>query len=220
MKVLSIHNARSIWLFPTRFLNPNGSFTTPAIERIIDRYSFTEYTPLNEVHKFFEQKSLELKFGRYVTQDEKSVEVSLFVHSDGLVAETQSSTKISDAFLEDALTFLNEQHDMALYRELPIKKKYVSEIYFTLTETPEFFSQLTNDFVEKSSSYINSDKVGKFQFMGIHFTTDPDLSSNPPFIRVEREVGVPFGENRFFSTGSVKTCEHIKLLNGLEPVGS
>ncbi len=217
MKVLSIHTARSIWLFPTSYLNPNGKPIIPAVEGIIDRYSFLEHPPIAEVLGP-EKKSLELMIGTFATQNDMPIEVRLTIHDDGLVAETRSSTNDSDLFLDDVLTFLSDNFGLAPYSELPINKKYVSEIYFTLNQTPEFFSKLTDSFIEKSSSYINCDKVGKFGFMGIHLATDPELSRNPSFIRVEREINVPFHANRFFSAGSIRTREHINLLEGLETV--
>ena len=215
MKLLSIHIARSIWLLPINYLNPSGRQIVPAVKEIIDRYSFLETTPLTEVFGS-EKKSLELKIGTFIKKDGVPIEVSLAIHNDGLVADTRSSTEDSDLFLEDVLTFLSDNFDMAPYSELPINKMYLSEIYFTLNQTPEFFSKLTNSFIKKSSNYINHDKVGNFEFMGIHLATDPELSRNPLFIRVEREVNVPFDENRFFSIGPIKTSEHIELLEGLE----
>ena len=187
----------------------------PVITGIINRYSFLENTP---PEKFFgpEKKNLELKIGTFFTEDNTPIEVSLTVHHDGLVAETKTSTKDSDRFLEDTFAFLGDEFGLAPYRELPIHRKYLSEVYFTLSQAPEFFSKLTNSFVKKSSSYIDRDKVGDFQFRGFHLATDPDLSRNPLFIRLEREVDVPIRENRFFSSSSLETCEHIKLLEELE----
>ena len=215
MKLLSIHTARSIWLLPINYFNPSGRQIIPAVEEIIDRYSFLKTTPLAEVFGS-EKKGLELKIGTFIKKDDVPIEVSLAIHNDGLVAETRSSTEDSDLFLEDVLTFLSEHFDLAPHSELPINKKYLSEIYFTLNKMPEFFSKLTSSFINKSSGYINRDKVGNFGFMGIHLATDPDLSGNPLLIRVEREVNVPFNENRFFSTAPIKTSEHIELLEGLE----
>ena len=215
MKVLSIHIARSIWLFPTNFLNPNGRTIIPAINGIIDRYSFLE-APVPKEFIGSEKKSLEMKIGMFATQDDQPIGVSLTIHHDGLVAETRTTTKDSDRFLEDALTFLSNEFGLASFRDLPINRKYLSEIYFTLSHTPEFFSEQTNSFVEKSSCYIDRDKMGEFQFMGMHLTTSPDLSRNPPFIRIEREAEVPADENRYFSTSSLRTDEHIKLLEELE----
>ena len=215
MKLLSIHAARSIWLLPVNYLNPSGRQIIPAIEEIKDRYSFLKTTPLAEVFRS-ENKGLELKYGAFRRQDDVSIEVSLAIHNDGLVAETMSSTEDSDLFLKDVLTFLSEKYETVPYSELPINKRYVSEIYFTLNKTPEFFSKLTNSFIKKSSSLINRNKVGSFEIMGIHLATDPDLSRNPLFIRVEREINVPFNENRFFSTAPISTSEHIELLEGLE----
>ena len=215
VKILSIHTARSIWLLPITYLNPHGRPIIPAVEEIMDRYSFFRTTPLTEVLGS-EKKNLELKVGTFIKKDDVPIEVSLSIHKDGLVAETTSSTEDSDLFLEDVLTFLSDFFDLASYGELPINKIYLSEIYFTLNRTPEFFSRMANSFMSKSSGYVNCDKVGNFEFMGIHLATDPDLSGNPLLIRVEREINVPFYENRFFSTAPIKTSEHIELLGELE----
>ena len=190
----------------------------PAVNGIIERYSFLESTPPLTEAFGSEKKSLELKIGEFTTPDDRTIEVSLDFHGDGLVAETRSSTHDSDLFLEDVLTFLNENFSLAPYCELPINQKYLSEIFFALTDTPDFSSDLTNSFVEKSSSYINCDKVGHFQITGLHLATDPELSNTPSFIRVEREVGAPFSANRFFSSGTIKTSEHINLLEALGTV--
>lgn len=217
MKILSVRVARSVWLFPTDYINPNGSSVIPVIEGVIDRYSFLVHPSLAEVFNS-ENMSLELKAGTFIRQDNIPVHVSLSVYRDGMVADTQSSTMDSDLFLEDVLTFLSDSFDMAPYSELPINRTYLSEIHFTLDQTPDLFSDLTDSFIKKSSSYINSDKLGKFQFMGFWLATDPGLSNNPSSIRVERVIDVPFNENRYLSSGQIKTSEHIELLEGLETV--
>ncbi len=210
-----MQTARSIWVFPINYLNPSGRQLMPAVEEIIDRYSFLKSTPLAEVLGS-ENKGLELKTGTFIKQDDAPIDVSLTIHDEWLAADTRSSTEDSDMFIEDVLNFLSDNYGTVPHSELPINKRYLSEVYFSLNKTPEFFSKSTNSFIKKSSSYINRDKVGNFEFMGFHLATDPGLSKNPFFIRVERVFDVPFSENRFFSTGSIKTSEHIELLEGLE----
>ena len=215
MKILSIQTARSIWLFPTKFLNPKGRSIIPALEGIIDRYSFIKSAPLDEALGS-EMNGLELKAGSFHKQNGVPIDVSVTIYSDGLVADTSSSTEDSDLFLIDALTFLSNNFDLVSYSELPIHKLFLSEVFFTLNEVPDFFSEFTNSFMNKSSRYIDRDKFGDFSFMGINLATDPKLSGKTSFIRIERELNTPFDENRFYSTGSIKTSHHIELLVGLE----
>ncbi len=215
MNILSIHLARAIWLFPTAYLNPNGSSTIPVVRELISRYSFSTDNPLTEVF-VPEQNALELKHGEFVTENDGLIQISLTVYGDGLVADTRSSTQNSDYFLEEVLKLAVDNFGLEPEKKLPINRKYLSEIYFSLNKTPELFSKLTHTLIEKSSNCIDNNKLGNFGFHGIHLKTDPVFSDNSPFIRVERAENTPFIENRFFSSGSIKTDDHIKLLKELE----
>jgi len=217
MKVLSVSVARSISLIPTAHFNPKGRNIIPILDAIKERYFFPIVTPLEKVLGP-EKESVKFEHGSFMGKDTIPIDVSFAIHNDGIVADTQSSTEDSDLFLEDLLTWLSKEYDLVSQNEIPIKKLYLSELYFTLDKTPQFFSDKIDSFAQKASDNIKNKKVGKFNFQGISLGIDPELSERPLTIRVEREVKTAFSENRYFSSGPLETKDHLSLLESLETI--
>lgn len=217
MKVLSVSIARSISLIPTTHFNPKGRNIIPMLDAIKERYSFPTVTPLEKVFGP-EQESMKFDHGSFMGKDTIPIDVSFAIHNDGLVADTNSSTEDSDLFLEDLLAWLSNEYDLVSQNELPIKKLYLSELYFTLDKIPQFLSDQVDAFAQKASDVIKNKKVGKFDFQGISLGTNPELSEKPLIIRLEREVNTVFSENRYFSSAPLETKDHLSLLENLETI--
>jgi len=219
MKLLAVRSARSIWLVPTYFLNPKGLFIRPIFEAIKARYSFIK-TPLDYPFPPPAGEGLKFENGAFKGQSGTILIVSMTLHDDGIVLETRSSTDDGDAFLEDLLIWGSNEYGLPSYRELQIKKIYASELNVSFLKTPVIFNSKLDPFLKEASSIIGDEKKGKTDFLGFQLATDPGLSDKPPMFRFEREINIPFKENRYYSFAPTTTAAHLKLLEKLEEVAT
>lgn len=214
MKLLSVKLARSIWLFQTTDLNPRGRNLMPAAAAAAQRYGFVKMPELNS----FVTSPLKLEFegGAFVTSDGVPKYVSLTVHDDGVVADTRSSTSDSDLFLDDVLSWLASSFGLPHYGKLLVRKIYVSEV------TVSFERELTiygNKFAKFAASLKAGQAPGiakQMEMTQLNFGSDPALGTPVTGVRVEREVGTPFGSNHYYSFAPTTTEDHFKFLEALE----
>lgn len=215
MKILAIKSARVIWIIPTNYINPKGRNLNSAVEKMRERYSFVNITPpeqlygANKVNPNFEG-------GEFISKNGNPIEVSLTIHTDGLVADSRLSTNATEEFLVDIITWLSNEFGTVPADELAIRKLYVSEFYFAFDRTPKFFSPEVETLAKNASELIEDGKVGSYEFSGIVLGTDPGKSKNPLTFRIEREFDTAFNENRYYSAAPLETSEHIKLVENFE----
>src|SRR5258708_2819668 len=102
MQLLNVNTARSAWLFDTAELNPRGKALFPDLfEWLKDAYDFQKIpSSMTDVD---DTKAFVFSTGQYQAKEEIFVNVELKIYNDGLVANTQSSTRDTDRFLEDVL---------------------------------------------------------------------------------------------------------------------
>ena len=206
--------ARTIWLVPQYFFNPRGIFTRPMIEAMKVRYSFLK-TPLDNP---FPQPNEGYKYedGVFNGKNGAVIIASMTIHGDGIVVDTRSSTDDGDAFLEDAINWGNKEFGLASYTELPIKKAYSSELNVSFQKEPTILNPKLSALLKYVSSTISDESKGKVEFLGFQLGTDFALSDRPAQFKFEREINVPYNENRYYSFAPTTTDAHIKLLEKLE----
>lgn len=215
MKLLGVRLARSIWLIPPYFLNPKGVYIRPALEALKTRYSFrkspfdTPGTPPPAEGAKYEDGAFSGKNGQVIIN-------SLTIHGDGFVVDTRSSTDDGDAFLEDALTWISKDYGLPSPADLPIKKIYSSELNVILEKPAKFFDPKLASYFEEVSTKIVDDKTGKLDFLSLQISSDQTVSPRQATFRIDREINIPFDQNRYYSFASTKTDIHIKLLEKLE----
>ena len=218
MKLLAVRMARSIWLVPQYFFNPQGIYTRPAIEALKARYSFIKIPPPELLVGVPPSDGIKFEGGAFAGKNGMVSITSVTLHADGLVVDTRSSTDDGDAFLEDATDWLSKEYGLPSYVELPIKRIYASELNVIFEHTPKVFDSRLASFLQDASSIIGDEKIGKTDFLGFLLATDPANSDRTQTFRFEREINTPFAENRFYSFAPIKTHLHVKLLEKLEQV--
>lgn len=218
MKLLAVRLARSIWLVPTYFLNPKGIFTRPIIEAMKIRYNFLK-TPLDNP---FPKPDEGYKYenGSFTGKNGTVIIGSVTIHNDGIVVDTRSSTDDGDEFLEEVLNWGSQEYGLAPYATLPIRKIYTSELNVVFERAPVFLNPKLAPFLDQVSSAIGDDKIGKMDFLALYLSLDQTRAKTPAMFRIDREVNVPFEENRFYSFAPTKTDAHIKLLEKLEQLAT
>ncbi|MDO9211688.1 MAG: hypothetical protein Q7V48_13215 [Deltaproteobacteria bacterium] len=218
MELKSVNLARSIWLGPLIDLNPRGINIYPIIiPLLIDSYKFKIFPSPKE--KIDEGGGLKFEQGEFKTKEGAlPLAVNLTIFRDGLVADTRSSTKETDDFLREILTRLSEELNMSDYRKVIKKINYLSQIFISTDKSLE----LINPRVKEISDYLSRTILGfektSFELGGIFFWADQRLPINPVPFMIERALGVPFGENRYYSSAPLQTDEHFQLLKKFEEI--
>jgi hypothetical protein len=211
MNVLFVGLARTIWLFEFALLNPTGMSLKGVMEEIGKRYQFAK-TPKNELD-FDEQRSLSFKSGTFLGQRKVPALVALNIYSDGIVADTMSSTDESTEFLTDLAKWLSDTYGLNVPKER--KVNYLSQIDFQMEATLVDLNPRLRPLLKQVEGRIGSKSpldVASIQF----WTEEFGKPGTPAAIKVERKIPAPFSADHYFSQAPMPTKEHIALLNEFE----
>lgn len=221
MKLVAIKQARSIWLANVVDLNPRGIDLMPLIAPIVRKYDFKLYP--NKPEELFGKDVREIKFsGGSFQQDIKKqpINIDLTIYNDGFVVDTRSSTKDSDAFLSDLLTWVSTEFNLVPYQEVLRSQIYLSELWVQMHKNMNSLNPKLKIFAEKITSLTKSHIHHNiaFETSGIIFWTDPTMINPPNPFRLERIIDRPFSENRYYSAAPLQTEVHLELLDELEKI--
>jgi hypothetical protein len=212
MELLHVRRARAIWLVDIRDLNPRGLSLGPILSAIKDRYKFPkapktpEELTANAPHGvIFGEGSFSYKANEYA--------LAATLYADGFVVDTTVSTRVSDAFLEDLLLFLQSEFSFAYSSKMIQKRSYVSELIVRIEEPFEQAFQRFAFLMDR----LNESTGSAYRPFGFTLSADPLLGTRKPTdFRLERELGKAFEEGRYYSLAPLQTEEHTKLLGDLE----
>jgi len=217
--VLNVVTARSIWLFDIAELNPSGRSLFPDVfEWLKGLYEF-EKVP-SSVTDVDETKGLVFSRGRYEIKDKPmniDVDVELKIYHDGMVANSQSSTKYTDAFLEDTLTSLSVEFGMRYGSEMIKRKLYVSELNVKSNKSLRGINPELEHFAEGIRQLLPAKQSVEFEFGGVSFWPRQTLPPTPMVaFHIERKANTDQSEQKYFSRAPLQTDDHIVLLNEFE----
>jgi hypothetical protein len=221
MDIVNVRNARSIWLFDTRDLNPRGLSPVPFFFELKERYRFLGWPKTPEELSWTASSNKGIRFidGTF-SIEERLLAVHLTVYNDGIVADTSSSTRDSDAFIEDVLSFAAQHFGVTYGSGMVHRRLYASELIVRLshdlTALCEKIGMLTSRLTELADA-----RQAPFQWFGFELRQDPQIAGAiVPLFKLERELSKPAALNRYFSFASLPTESHEQLLNYLEKIFS
>src|SRR5262245_52187553 len=115
MQLLSVFNARAVWILPLADLNPRGrAIGFDIIEWLKRTFDFKKYP--SSVLDLDQNKAFVFSGGTFRFVDEggndNRVAVELSIYNDGIVASTRSSTKDADRFIEQGLNAAASMFDL------------------------------------------------------------------------------------------------------------
>ena len=216
MNLLRISLARSIWLFPFEDLNPRGRYWLPIYDALIKRYNFASSPQSIEDVK--PNEGVKVQFGVFEKSQKEQVSVDLTIHNDGMVADTRSSTRDSDAFLEDAFNWMATDFGLSSISKLIRRKTYVSELHVYMESSLNILNPKLEEFTKHLSSRVVGYESLSFETGGISFWADPTEAGITNPFSLERLEGEPFKENRYLSKAPLQTEDHLELLEELEKI--
>lgn len=222
MELISVKQARSVWLFDVDDLNPKGKDILEDLsDWIKDTYQFAHGPNLEEVLAKSGSKDspgLVFKHGRFQTREDLFIEISsAAIHNDGIVVDTTSSTAEGDRFIEDALKSAAKEFGLAYQPSIVRKRLYVSTLI--LRSRPGLLFNINpalEAFGERISETIGNTSASHFNLSSISYWTEPNDSGVHKTFTLAPQAGKPFSEGRYFSEAPVKTEDHIRLLAELE----
>lgn len=220
MHLLSVKQARSIWLINAVDLNPRGLNLFGLINPIVAKYNFKVYP--TKLEELVGKEVIEIKFdgGGFQKDPQNNIAITLTIFNDGFVVDTRSSTRDSDAFLDDFLNYLSNEFGLSPYQDVLRSKIYVSELWVKTEKYLNALNPKLANFSKRLTSLIEGHSYHPiaYETSGIIFWTDPIVTNPPTPFRLERMIDRPFAENRYYSVAPLQTDIHLEMLNELEKI--
>jgi hypothetical protein len=219
MKLKSVMMARAIWLFDIQDLNPKGKSIFPEVfDWLKDQYHFAKFP--KSIDERDQQGGWAFSEGDFQVKEEVFIGADLGIYNDGLVATTRSSTNDSEAFLANVLELICKDYSLTFDSQMIRRKMYLSEINVTAEGSLSLINPALSEFARKISSVLTLEGGLGFQPTGIIFGSDQTITpiSKQLFagFYLERKVGAPFSENRYYSKAPLPTDQHLGLLEEFE----
>jgi len=219
MELLNVMAAKSVWLFDINDLNPQGkSFIPDLFAWLTERYQFRTFP--KSPSDLDETKGLAFKEGTGRTDEGDPINFELTIYNDGVIANTWSSTRYTDAFIEQVLSGASKQFGLAYTPTMFRSKTHISELVFRMDRSLTDLDRRLNDFARELTKAFATEsnlKFGPFIFSGLSFAIDSSSTSlKPASFAIERRIGAPFSENRFYSKSPLHTDNHLAALNAFE----
>lgn len=216
MQLLSIVRARAVWLVDFQDLNPSGKdLQEELVKWVRDSYSF-RISPAPEDAGKPAPNGLVFTGGRF-QKPGGAVGVDLTVFSDGLVADTRSSTRDADEFLGALLESARSEFDLTYYRNLVTRKDYWSEVHVRSDAKLGMINVRLQEFARQVAASV-PDKSLEFDLSAIGLWTNPGRGGKALAFRFERQESRDFADSRYYSSAPVHTDDHLRLLNELESI--
>src|SRR5262245_2974572 len=140
----------------------------------------------------------------------------LSIYNDGASVGVQSNTRNAEIVLQEAL---------AVFFSLGVREPTTPPMhYYVSTIVADFTTSLDGLFAPRLLKDISAamSLQGEAHCLAVHFNFDPSkipgriAHLNPTSFRIERRVGVPYEQNRYFSGANTTTEKHIELLEQIE----
>lgn len=216
MQILAVRQARFLAFFNVEELNPAGrALVHDFMKEFIARYEFLRYP--QKVEDMDEEKGITFENGKW--NDYGISRMVMF--SWGIVVDTNASTDVSEAVLQDALAWAAERFGLSNRPDLISRKGYVSEIIFrsdlTLPAVNPALQKLSSRITSVISANFHQELNYEISGVALHFDTQEVKQFFAPF-KVERHQESPYPDKKFYSGAPLPTDEHIKLLEEFEAI--
>jgi hypothetical protein len=216
MELLNIVTARATWLFDISELNPRGKSIFPELlEWLAEEYHFQKFP--KSITDLDETKGLAFSRGTFQAREEFFVDVELKVYNDGLIASSWSSTRNSEAFLEDVAKSAVREFGLTFRPEIIRRKLYLSQLNFTSNRQLIGINPKLSCLSEKISDLVPGKNKQQFEVGGITVSTLQGISRQSVVaFQVERKLNTSPEENKFYSTAPLQTDDHLAVLDWFE----
>lgn len=211
MRLVSIEEARVVELM--MITRAQGQLHLPRIvETLQETFQFSGVPDsLDEIR----ENGLKLTDGIY----REMAIGSLAIHSDGIVVDSRSPTKMLENFVDHLKEWARENLDVTFVRTHRVERLFDSSITVEsqqpLLQTLDVLQDLNaylQELLEESSGYHAT-----YRSQGFSLSVDPQESSmKPKAFRIERKLGVNYTFNQYFASAPLPTEKLFLFLKKLE----
>jgi len=206
--------ARYFGLVPIEELNLDGTLYYPElIPALVDRYGFTKYPTSPET--IDENKGVEFIGGR----SGKRVINKVTILDTGIYLDTSISTEASEELWYELMEWAVARFGVTFNRDMVKRYVYVSTITFH-TDVPILaLDPILVQIGEVAAAEVERCFGRRLEYepagISIQYDQQSTKLGTAPFT-IQRREGVPFGDNKYFSTAPLKTNLHLELIERLE----
>jgi hypothetical protein len=215
MKLIATEHGQVLHRFIAEEVRPPSGLYLPDILRgIAERYAFVTLPNLPDALK----EGAKFNQGRFIT-GARTIEIkTLGLFSDGVLVVTLN-TDDAIIVLEDIMSWIKEHFG---FRQAltPQPRQFASSIVVefegSIDRALEALQELKNAF----SAMLRASYGWSLEIEASRIALACDPTKLPPQrtaeLTIERRVGLPFSQNRYFSAAPLSTGVHLELLDGFE----
>jgi hypothetical protein len=216
MKILSISQGRSVWIFNLAHV-AKGRSLLDTLKALGERYRFGKFPQsLTDLNK---NNALEFNSGTFI-HNGTDYRVGLTVYNNGFSGDSFTDTSISTAFLEDVASWLASEHDVDIKPHI-VRIGYLSQLEVQARRSLPLWNPLL-EFLQPAISSLATTIDGtprKYNMEGIlAYPEDAGQNMSPSEFRIDRKWGTDPVANVYFSQSPTNTKDHLDLLNKIEDV--
>src|SRR6266446_1789626 len=209
VELINIISAKSIWLFDINDLNPRGKdIHSELIDWLKDNYYFDK-APSSPSDVDKDTKGLKFERGRFQIKEEIYIAVDLEIYNDGIVAKSRSSTHDTEKFVEDLLHLATKEFSLPVRPDMVRMKMHTSELTIHMDSVLFNLNPKLLDIANTITSACGIPNIPLFEVADFGFSTDLAIShfKPAPFL-LQRKIGAPFSEKRYYSIAPLHTEKH------------
>lgn len=214
MEIASVLLARYYGLVEIGDLNRDGTVYYPEVAAaLVERYGFIKYPTKPE--DFDESKGIEFISGR----SGKRVIEKLVILNSGIYLDTLIDTATSEALWLELMDWAIEKLGVTFRPDMVQRKAYVSTVTFN-TEVPMLaLHPVLQQVANIATTEVENNFKRRLEYEPVIASLSADLTASKigtAAFTVQRREGVPFDENKYFSTAPLKSNIHVELLQTWE----
>ncbi len=212
MRLQSIQLARTTWLMDVGETNPDGrNIFVDLVPALVSEYHFK--TVPQEGGDF--KEGMKFTPGTFVNSSGNSVQVAFVIYSDGVAADTYSTTDDAEEFLSlvaNLLLELGYHYDPSMIR----RRVYLSQVFVRSTKSLAALNPRLAAFAQRISETTG---LGlPYTPSGLEFWSDQSKVFKPAPFTFQKRAGDDPTEDRYWSQAPLTTKDHISLLAELEDI--
>lgn len=214
MKLSSVVLARYFGLVQTSEFNLNGGLYYPElVKALVEQYGFIKYP--TDLTSLDESKGVEFIGGR----SGKRIIEKLSILDSGIYLDTYVDTTTSQELWLELMEWAVQTLGATFKPDMVKRHVYVSQVTFE-SDVPIL---AVNPFLAKIAGVVTDEVERNYKrrleyetaAINIHFDKESTKLGTASF-SVQRRDGVPFGENKYYSSAPLKTDLHLELLQQWE----
>jgi hypothetical protein len=211
MKLLTVQLARTVWTFDVSETNPRGkNIFWDLVPALIERFEFKKYP--KEGGDF--SKGMIFTQGSFTNRNDDEIQAALTIWSDGIAADTYSTTADSDEFLDQVVKLLPEV-GYKFEPEMIQRKAHLSQLFVRCERHLSGLNPRLAEFARKLSGVSGGEPI---EPAAIEFWTDQAQTQRTANFSFQRKSGAAFVDNRYWSQAGLSTDKHLEMLEELEAI--